>query len=140
MNSEEKYYTEYLVYTLKIILENDYFDALGHIDYISRYSHYKTKNIEYTKYKSYYDDIFKALLDTNKILEINTRRLADKTALKGLYDIYKGYYDMGGRYITIGSDAHDKSVLFKNFDIAQKLLSDIGLTPVYFKERKMVLC
>lgn len=137
---EEYYYSNYLEHTASIVEKNTYFDALGHIDYISRYSKFETKNIEYEKYKDLYDKIFKNLITTDKVLEINTRRFGDKIAVDGLRRIFQGYYNVGGRFATIGSDAHDKNVLFNAYHDALELLQDIGITPVYFKERKMLPC
>jgi histidinol-phosphatase (PHP family) len=51
--------------------------------------------------------------------------------------IYKRYRDMGGRYITIGSDAHTEENIGMNFKVALDLAEHLNLQPVHFKNRKI---
>ena len=71
------------------------------------------------------------------VLELNTRRLADRTAIKALLPVYKAYADCGGRYATIGSDAHKAGAVGQEFSTARELLEACNLRPVHFKQRKM---
>ena len=136
----EKFYNHYLEYTLKMIKINDFFDSLGHIDYISRYSPLPEANVLYQKYSILYDKILQALIKRDKLLELSTRRFDDKGAIANLTAIFSRYHKLGGRYVTIGSDAHGKGQLGYNFDAALEMIKEIGLAPVYFKERRMVVC
>jgi len=136
----EGVYERYLAYALKMVETNEYFDALGHIDYISRYSPLPEKNVRYKKYADAYDNLLRALVERDKLLELNTARLGREDARRNITDIYSRYRDLGGRYVTIGSDAHVPERLANNFDIALDIINGIGLVPVYFKERRMILC
>ena len=133
-------YELHLSYILEMIKANDFFDALGHIDYISRYSPFTEKNVLYNEYTALYDEILTALIERGKVLELSTRRLDDKDACKNMAAIYSRYRELGGQYVTLGSDAHEANQIGRNFDIALNLIEEIGLHPVYFKERKIVLC
>jgi len=136
----EEMYKRHLSYMLKMVQINDFFDALGHIDYISRYSPFSEKNVLYETYADEYDAILRTLIEQDKLLELSTKRLGDEKARKNLVSIYSRYRDLGGQYVTIGSDAHDTRSLGYNFDIALEMINEIGLMPVYFKNRRRILC
>ena len=136
----EKVYELHLAFMLEMIKAGDFFDALGHIDYISRYSPFPEKNVLYEKYAGQYDEILRTLIERDIVLELSSKRVADKYARKNLYAIYSRYRDLGGQYVTIGSDAHIAKDLGRNFDIAINMVDEIGLVPVYFKERRRILC
>ena len=70
-------------------------------------------------------------------MEINTRRLSNKEACNNLINIYKAYKQVGGKYVTIGSDAHNAEDIGANFIIANNICEICGLKPVYFRNRKM---
>ena len=135
----EDAYLHFFKDSLKMVQTNEFFDSFGHIDYISRYSNLPEKNVLYDKYTKQYDELLIALIERNKILEFCTRRIADESACKNLYKIYARYKELGGRYVTIGSDAHIVDQLGYKFDLALDILNEIGLVPVYFKNRRMVL-
>ncbi|MCL2421233.1 MAG: histidinol-phosphatase HisJ family protein [Defluviitaleaceae bacterium] len=137
--SGDKVYDRYLSYALEMVKLNDFFDVLGHIDYISRYSSLPEKNILYEKYADAYDALLKALIERDKLLELNTSRLGDENACKNLFAIYSRYRDLGGRYVTIGSDSHNTGKLGYKFDKALEMIDEIGLKPVHFKNRQMII-
>jgi len=129
----------YLKYAVIVIDKCDFFDSLGHIDFPSRYCPFKEKDIKYSTHKILYDQIFTALLDKGKVLEINTKRIHNAEAAQNLYNIYEGYYKMGGRYVTLGSDAHIPGDIGRSFKKALHIIKEIGLTPVHYVQRKMVI-
>jgi len=136
----EETFIQHLRYILDMVKMNDFFDALGHIDYISRYSPFPEEDHLYAKYADIYDEILKELISRDKLLEFNTKRIDQKLARDNLITIYSRYKDLGGRYVTLGSDAHEAERLACNFDIAVDILNNIGLKPVYFEERRMKFC
>ena len=113
------------------------FDALGHIDYICRAATYENPEIEYATFKTEIDAVLKIIVERGKILELNTRRLDKILGLKELVPIYTQYKNLGGKYITIGSDAHRVEAIGANFGSALEFAREIGLTPVHFNQRKM---
>ena len=54
-----------------------------------------------------------------------------------LKPVYESYKNFGGRYVTIGSDAHRPEVIGDHFDEALKFIYEIGLIPVTFCQRKI---
>lgn len=134
----EELYRLYLNTILVCINKNPYIDALAHIDYICRYSAYSDKEIRYSEFKDIFDKIILSLLGNNIILELNTRRLNDIDAYNSLKEIFKRYKELGGQFVTIGSDAHSSELIGSNFLSAVNMLKDLNLKTCYYKCRKII--
>lgn len=130
-------YKQYLDAVIASIESFDDFDTLGHIDYICRYVKYPEPEIELDVFYDEWTTICKVLIAREKALEINTRRFDNSLALEALIALYKRYKELGGKYVTIGSDAHNLSDIGKNFASAFTMVEQLDLQPVYFKQRKM---
>ncbi len=131
-------YREYFSSMVKGIKENPYFDSLAHIDYIARYSPYDDKELYYDEFEPEIDEVLKLIASMDKALEISTRRLDLESAERELRKIYKRFSELGGRYVTIGSDSHGESVIAKNFDIALNIANEANLNPVYYKKKTTI--
>ncbi|MEG2289495.1 MAG: histidinol phosphate phosphatase [Clostridium sp.] len=127
----ENYFKE----IVSCIESHPYIDTLGHIDYISRYAPVTDSEIYYNKYSDYIDEVLKACIKTNTAMEINTRRLKNKVGFDNLKIIYSRYKDLGGNYVTLGSDSHNTASIKSNFNEALLLCDLCGVKPVYFKNR-----
>jgi len=134
----EEAYLRFFTDATEAVKTNDFFDSFGHIDYVSRYSTLPEVNVLYDKYANEYDKLLLTLIQSDKVLEFCTKRIADESAKQNLFKIYKRYWELGGRHVTMGSDAHNPQQLGYKFDLAMEMLNEIGLIPVYFKERKMM--
>ena len=146
------YYPEYYVGKDKHEAYRRYFDAmieesavadydiLGHIDYICRAAPYDDPEIDYATFKDQIDQVLKTVVEREKVLELNTRRLNSRRAFKELFPIYQQYRELGGRYITIGSDAHKVEAVGNYFDAALELADALRLTVVTFVERRLEIC
>lgn len=135
--TKQEAFEQYFTLMINNIKCHKYIDSLGHIDYISRYAVYEDKEIYYEAYKELIDEVFRLIIDNNIALELNSRRLANKNSFDILQTIYKRYKELGGKYITIGSDAHTMDAVGNNFANARLLAENCELKAVYFKERKM---
>lgn len=107
------------------------FDVYGHIDYVIRYiiknyGNVMTK-INYNEFKELLDEILLSIIRSDKGIEINTSgiRYGLKTPHPNL-EIIKRYKELGGKIITIGSDAHKSIDLASNFDEAYSILESAG--------------
>jgi histidinol-phosphatase (PHP family) len=134
--SKKEAYEHYLRYMLQCIKTHNFIDSLGHIDYIARYARYEDKEIYYEDFTEYIDEILKTIAENGKSLELNTRRLNNSEAVKNLEKIYKRFYALGGRTLTIGSDAHNVDSIGSSFDIAKAITESSNLRIVYYKARK----
>ena len=113
------------------------FDALGHIDYICRAAPYDNPEIDYPTFKAEIDAVLKIVVEREKVLELNTRRFYSARAVDELVPVYKKYRELGGRYVTIGSDAHKIAAVGNYFERALEFARELDLTPVTFCERKL---
>jgi len=137
--SKTEAYEEYLDYVYDCVKQYDFFDCLGHIDYISRYSIYEDREIYYNEFSERIDRILKVLVEKEKAIEINTRRLGDKKAVANLIDIYKRYNDLGGKIAVFGSDSHNVNGIGSNFDTGKAIAEAANLRLAYFKNRRVSL-
>lgn len=119
----------------------DNFDVVGHIDYAIRYARKpEEKNYSYDEYGEILDKILKKIIQMGKGIEINTGGLRKGlTTSNPSESIIKRYYELGGRIITVGSDAHTPTDIGADFDIAKEILMRCGFTGYYvFLKRKPV--
>lgn len=100
----QKMYENYLKDLYNIIEVVNDFHVLGHLDFPRRF----VKNNEPFSKKLYplISEIFKKIIKEGKILEVNTSAIYRYGEPNPSYDILKLYRDLGGKYVTIGSDAH----------------------------------
>lgn len=138
--TKQEAYGEYLTVMAEMIRENPYIDILGHIDYICRYAPYPEKLMEYADFSDLLEEVLRAILETGTVLELNTRRLGDRAAQEALLPVYRRYRELGGRYITLGSDAHTAENIGMNFQQALDMAAALELQPVTFSEREMLYC
>ncbi|MBQ5926512.1 MAG: histidinol-phosphatase HisJ family protein [Clostridia bacterium] len=117
---------EYLTLVKKSLSVPYPYDIVGHISYLCRYLKQEDKSIAYEEYKAEYDEIFKEIIQKDKILEINTASKNLPFDFLPRADVVKGYYDLGGRKISFGSDAHDSFRIGEKRDLVEKALKEIG--------------
>ncbi|MBR4641675.1 MAG: histidinol-phosphatase HisJ family protein [Selenomonadaceae bacterium] len=113
------------------------FDAAGHIDYICRAAPYDNPEIDYPTFKKEIDEVLRIIVEREKVLELNTRRFYSTRAIEELVPVYKKYRALGGRFVTIGSDAHKVSAVGNYFEHALDFVQELDLMPVTFCERKL---
>lgn len=114
-------------------------DALGHIDYIARYAPYENPEIWVEgELKSAIDRVLKAVIEKDWALEFNTRRIRTEKDFAAVLPIYQRFYELGGRHITVGSDAHSPDAIGWKCREAIFKLRAIGLISVIFKSRKRI--
>ncbi|MBU5484929.1 histidinol phosphate phosphatase [Clostridium sp. MSJ-11] len=133
---KEEVYSNYLNHMYNCIKEHTFIDSLGHIDFMCRYSPYEDREIYYENYRETIDSIFKILVEREIALEINTRRFGDKEAVENLMNLYNKFRELGGKYVTIGSDAHVNKNIGNYFSDAFDLAEYCKLKPIYFRNRK----
>lgn len=108
------------------------FDSLGHLTYPLRYmvGNYG-KSIDISKFSEVIDEILLTLIKENKALEINTSGLR-KSYGKIIPDesILKRYKQLGGKLITVGSDAHYAEHLGADIDKGYELALKCGFDEI----------
>ena len=129
--SRKEAYLKYFKEVLENIKLYNEFDIYGHIDYVVRYGGYAENKIDYIEFKEILDEILIALIKKDKGLEINTSGI--RYGLKSPHpniDILRRYKELGGKIITMGSDAHKIDDLAKGFDVAFDILENVGFEDI----------
>lgn len=107
-DDEIEYATGIYYDELKNLVSSGIFNVIGHFDYYKKYSNNTdiAKKI-WVKYYLKIENIFKIGIENNVFPEINTSGMRQKPQEPyPSFDILSIYKDVGGRYISIGSDAH----------------------------------
>lgn len=118
------------------------FDSLAHLTYPLRYALQMGVEIpkEYVLQRS--EEVLKKLIERGIGLELNTSKM--KLIKEGKLpdvEILKRYYELGGRYITVGSDAHRWADIGFGVETGLEILQKIGyrhFTVFVKREPKMV--
>ena len=114
---------------LELIAWGD-FDALGHLTYPLRYIEGDHGiPVDLKKHQDAVDSVLKGLVRGGKALEVNTSGLRQKIG-RALPDlpILSRYRELGGRLVTLGSDAHSTADLGRGIDQGMELLQAAGFT------------
>lgn len=119
------------------------FDTLGHLTYPLRYMEAALgRPVDLTPYREQIDAIFQALIRGDKAMEVNTSGLRQGMA-RTMPDLplLRRYRELGGRLITVGSDAHRTADLGAGVDDAMALLREAGFDAfcVYEKRQPVFL-
>ncbi len=117
------------------------FDVLTHITYPKRY--YIRAGIQdfpdiKNNGREYFEPILKAVIDSGKTLECNTSGLHQPIGeCLPNPDLLAFYYELGGRDICLGSDAHSGNYIASDFNNTAEMLKTIGFKYLsYFNSRK----
>ncbi|MBQ7063872.1 MAG: histidinol-phosphatase HisJ family protein [Firmicutes bacterium] len=80
--------------------------SLAHLDYVRRYDPSPDK-YRYSDYASLLDRILRTIIQNGTCLELNTSGCRRDNAPNPYWSVAQRYAELGGRLITIGSDAHE---------------------------------
>lgn len=120
-----KYFTE-----LCETAEFPHFDSLSHLTYPLRYIVAGTgKMPDLTRYMDLTDEIFKILIKNKKALEINVSGLF-RELKSTLPDetLVRRFRELGGEYITIGTDAHCADMVGKEIEQGIEVAKSAGFS------------
>lgn len=94
------------------------FDIIGHFDYVARYAPYEVKDIRYKDFPDELDTLLRFLAEEGKALEINTKTYdlhGDHLQILDT-DILRRFRELGGEFVTLGSDSHSADRLCDKFE------------------------
>lgn len=89
----------------------------------------------YEEFSDVFDDILTAIIEKDKCLEVNSKtyrggKTTSEFSLRHLsipdVDVLKRYYELGGRKISFGSDAHRTNSIAYNYDKIATAMKEIG--------------
>ena len=100
------------------------FDVMGHYDYITRYAPYPETSILYKDFPDLLDEILRYLAEEGKALEINTKTYQEYKGRTPILDpdILRRYRELGGEFVSLGSDSHSADGVGFNFEYTIEFL------------------
>lgn len=121
--------TEYFDEILRMLAWGN-FDVLAHLTYPLRYFYAKSGiTVDLAPYRKQIDEILKQTAETGKALEINTAGLRQPIGkLSPEADVVKRFRELGGEYVTYGSDAHYAEHIGKGMEEAYAAMLAAGFT------------
>lgn len=120
----------YLEALLTAMEELPDFDALAHIGYAARYAPpgEAATPLICADAPDLIDEVLRRLIDGGRALEVNTSQTASGGAPIPGEDILRRYFALGGRRVTLGSDAHRPDAVASGFADAAAMLRRVGFT------------
>ena len=117
----------------------DGFDTLAHLTYPLRYISGKYgKPVDMERYKEIIDEILLTLIKNKKALEINSAGLRQPIGITSPDEsIIRRYKELGGKYITVGSDAHYAEHLGAGISEAYELALSCGFEKIAVYQDRM---
>ncbi len=110
------------------------FDALGHIDFVKRFLFPHVTPADLAAAPELYERILDALVESGTALEINTSGL--RQSPNESYPspaIVARFRELGGRAVTVGSDAHRADNLAWGLDDGYRAAADAGFDALAFR-------
>lgn len=134
-------YVAYYEAILDNIRQFQEFDVLGHLDYCKRYCPEPYEIGDQLLAQELINEILQSLINQGKGIEINTSGFRHKSQICMPHpDIIAQYHKLGGRRITIGSDAHHPQYIGLKVKETQEILKNTGFTHIStFNQRKEIL-
>lgn len=112
------------------LAQQNLFDSLAHLDYPLRYiignSGFKP---DLWHFYEKIDEVLKTLVKNDKALEINTsglRQIIGRTLPD--INVIKRFRELGGKYVTLGSDAHRWGDICSGIEDGLDMLNECGYT------------
>ncbi len=137
LDEAEKLLKEYFKEIINM-LEWGNFDILAHLTYPLRYFYSKSNlDIDLNKFRNQIDEILLRTAKTGKALEINTAALRQPlNKLSPEVDVLKRFKELGGKYVSVGSDAHYAEHLACDIDMAYRAALEAGFDSITFFQKR----
>lgn len=149
-NMQDFYFLDYTKFDIDELL-NKYFsdllelakwnktDSLAHLTYPLRYIVSREHiNVDLSKYQKLIDEIFLTVIKNEKAIELNVSGLSmDMQDTLPNKSLIKRFKELGGKYVTVGSDSHYAAKVCSNIDRGYEILKECGFKHfTVFENRK----
>jgi histidinol-phosphatase (PHP family) len=117
------------------------FDTIAHLTYPLRYIEGRDRvPVDLGEYREQIDRILEKLAQTGKALELNTQGYRTEYGRPTPdFEVFKRFKELGGEYVTIGSDAHYSADVGKNIEDGYELLLRAGFDKItIFDQREPI--
>jgi histidinol-phosphatase (PHP family) len=113
----------YFAELVRLVEGSSLFQVLAHLDFPRRYWPASFGPYEEKDYEDEYRTVLRALAQSGRVLEINTKSPLASVELLGWWR------DEGGRAVSFGSDAHQDWRVGDRFDLATDIVEAAGFRP-----------
>lgn len=128
--------TIYFQRLLEMVQNFDDFDVLCHLGYGFKTAYALDHSIRINEYEEVIKEIMRTLISKDKTLEVNTK-VAEVLPIEHTKYLLKLYHDLGGKNLTLSSDAHHVNRFRSHFDEYLPVIKDAGFTYlIYFVGRE----
>lgn len=129
----------FLEQTLACVQVHEDYDVLAHLTYIGKTAcHPAPRPLPYAEHRAILDEILTTLVRREKGLELNTSGLDRCGGFLPTADIFQRFHQLGGRIVTVGSDAHRQDRVGQYSRQACQLLKEIFGYVCTFSRRQPV--
>jgi histidinol-phosphatase (PHP family) len=114
------------------------FDVLGHLDFAKRYSDRFLGSVHVLDHMDVVNEILQTCLSADIVPEVNTSTLRGGIGepMPGP-EIIKRYAELGGKMMSLGSDAHKANQIASGLEEAAAMLQEAGISQAaVFQQRK----
>lgn len=122
--TDQECYKKYLLRLLDIIKRFDEYHALAHLDFPRRY--HRTNEPFSADLYDILSEILKILINSGKSLEVNTSSVKLYGEPNPSRELLKLYKSLGGKNLTIGSDAHRLEDIGRDIRKTIEILKELG--------------
>lgn len=137
--SKEVFYTRYLETVYQSVCDErltDCWDCTGHIGFVAKCNHYEDNTFDYAFSPALIDAILQRIIKAGKGIEVNTSGLTRAGHLLPHPTILSRYRELGGRIITMGSDAHTPERVGGNIPLVLQTLRECGFAEYCIFEQR----
>ncbi len=133
--SKQRAYGRYLEEVRRSLDAPYPYDIVGHLGYVSRSAPYADKKLRYDEFADLFDEILRTVIRRGVILEVNTAASNSGSEFLPDADVLARYFELGGRKISFGSDAHYPSRIGEKRELVCEQLAAIGFTEITVPNR-----
>ncbi len=106
--TQEEAVSAFLETTLRCVQVHRDYDVLGHLTFIAKARANPTHApVRYDDHREIIDEILRELVRHDKGMEVNTSGIDRCGCSLPTMDVFRRFHELGGRIVTVGSDAHD---------------------------------
>ena len=129
----------FLENTLACVESHEDYDVLGHLTFISKArANPRRELIAYEAYSALFDEILRQLVLHEKGMEVNTSGVDLCGGTLPTMDFVRRFHELGGRIVTVGSDAHNCARVGQySFEVVKELKEIFGYVCT-FENRKPI--
>ena len=129
----------FLENTLACVESHEDYDVLGHLTFIAKARANPRKElIRYEDHSALFDEILRQLVRHEKGMEVNTSGVDLCGGTLPTLDYIRRFHELGGRIVTVGSDAHNCARVGQySFEVVKQLKEIFGYVCTFENRRSI---